>query len=363
MVRKQIDRYVSRSFLVPFVGILLLIFVLYASFDLLKKIDELQQVGAGRAVSLLAKYYAYLFPVFILDTIPVVVVVSAGLALVRMAKNRELLILKSSGISIYRIALPIFFWTLLISTGMLWMRESVVPVFSKRKALLARRLENKTSESRLLEDQKYNRRFFVDSYNFSEDTLNKVTVVERRADESIKRIIEADKGRWRRDGRLALKGVEIRQYTPEGLPEGNSTVKTRLALPTGLSQFDFLSANKGSLGGRSLAMPLDKLASKMRASPHIPEYRVAFHSRLASTFIPFLLLLVGIPILVGFENSAQNRFLGVLICVLVAGGHYVLVFVSNSMGGTGVLHPALAGWLPVIITGPAGICLFESMLT
>ncbi|MEF8787836.1 MAG: LptF/LptG family permease, partial [Planctomycetota bacterium] len=75
------------------------------------------------------------------------------------------------------------------------------------------------------------------------------------------------------------------------------------------------------------------------------------------------LLLVGIPVLVGFEESAKNRFLGVLICVLVAGAHYVLVFISNSMGDTGVLHPALAGWLPVMITGPSGVCLFESMLT
>ena len=319
MVTKQIDRYVSRSFLFPFVGILLLIFVLYASFDLLKKLDELQQVRAGRALSILARYYAYLFPVFILDTIPVVVVISAGLALVPMAKNRELLILKSSGISIYRIALPIFFWTLLISVGMLWMRESVVPVFSKKTELLARRLENKTSESRLIQDPEYNRRFFVNSYHFSRDTLNKITIVERRSDQSLKRIIEADKGFWSQQNKLTLKGVEITRYTAEGLPKGNPTVKTRFSLATSLSRFDFLGAKEGSLGGRSLAMPLGRLAAKMRAAPHIPEYRVAFHSRLASTFIPFLLLLVGIPVLVGFEEAAKNRFLGVLMCVLVAG--------------------------------------------
>ena len=363
MITKQIDRYVSRSFLLPFAGILVLIFVLYGSFDLLKKIDELQQAGAGRAIPLLAKYYAYLFPVFILDTIPVVVVVSAGLALVPMAKNRELLILKSSGISIYRVALPIFFWTLIISASMLWMRESVVPVFSKKKELLARKLEGKKSESRLLQDQKYNRRFFVDSYNFSNDVMDKVTVVEQYTDQTIKRIIEADRGEWRDGQTLVLESVDIREYDPEGLPTGNSEVKKELTLPTSLSRFDFLSAHQGSLGGQSLSMPLDKLVKRMRASPHIPEYRVAFHSRLASTFIPFLLLLVGIPVLVGFERSAKNRFLGVLICVLVAGAHYVLVFVSNSMGETGVMPPTLAGWLPIIVTGPVGITLFESMLT
>ena len=363
MLTKKIDRYVSRSFLFPFIGILVLIFVLYASFDLLKKMDELQQMGAENVAGILVRYYAYLFPVFILDTVPIVVVVSAGLALVPMSKNRELLILKSSGISIYRIVLPIFVWTLLISAGSFWVRESVVPVFSQKKELLARKLEQEKSRSLLLKDEGHNRTFYIDTYNFSTDIMHRLTIVEHQDSAAIKRIIEADKGSWGDDHHLILTGVDIRQYGPEGLPRGKPRVKTEMTLSTTLSRADMVEAQGTSMGGQAMTMPLDKLAARIEAAPHIPGYRVALHSRLASVLVPFLLLLVGIPILVGFENTAGNRFLGVLTCVLVAAGHYVLVFVCNSMGETGVLPAIMAGWLPVFITGPAGVWLFGSMLT
>ena len=106
-----------------------------------------------------------------------------------------------------------------------------------------------------------------------------------------------------------------------------------------------------------------ELIARIKENPDVPAYRVMLHSRLASALSPFLLLLVGVPVLVGFENSLQSRFVGVIMCILVAGAYYVLTFVFGSMGNTGTISPVLAGWLPVLMTGVGGLWLFEAMLT
>jgi lipopolysaccharide export system permease protein len=101
----------------------------------------------------------------------------------------------------------------------------------------------------------------------------------------------------------------------------------------------------------------------MRENPHSPSYAVAFHLRLASFFTPFILLLVGIPCLIGYEESVKSRFVGVLISIAVSAGFYTLMFVFNSIGESGNVPAVLAGWLPVVVVGSLGLYLFESRLS
>lgn len=363
MLTRKIDRYVSRSFLVPFLGILFLIFGLYVAFDLLKRVDDLQKLGMWEALPMLLSYYGYVFPVFILDSVPTVIVVAAGLALVKMARRRELLILKASGVSLHRVMVPIFAWTLLISTGVFWAKENLVPQFVRNKDLAARKLENDLERSIMLRDQEQNFTLYVDEYAFSGGRMKMVSVLEFYPSGQIRRKIEADEGYHTEENRIELKGVIIEEYDKRGVMTGDIQERASLELQTSLHRYDFVRAKEEAMRGQSMYMELADLADKMQTQPSIPHFEVSFHSRLAAAFIPFILLLIGVPVLVGFEHSAHSRFLGIVVCVVVAAAYYVMVFVCTSMGQTGVIDPVIAGWLPVIVGGSSGVFLFESMLT
>ena len=127
MLLKRVDRYVSGSFLLHFFGAACLIAALYGSFDLLGRLDDLEEVAPGRTVSILGAYYGHVMPVFLADVAPALVLVSAGMVLVRMAKARELLALGASGASLRRVVTPVFFWALLISIGVFALREALGP--------------------------------------------------------------------------------------------------------------------------------------------------------------------------------------------------------------------------------------------
>lgn len=105
----------------------------------------------------------------------------------------------------------------------------------------------------------------------------------------------------------------------------------------------------------------EQLKELCKNEPDNPRNRVLFHSRIAYTLTHFVLLLLGIPLVVGFERLSRNLFLRVGLCVLICGIFYALSFVCSNLGNTGMIHPVLAAWLPIVIFGFVGLLFFDMM--
>jgi len=370
MVFRRIDRYVGWSFLTRFVGGAALLACLYIGFDLLKRLDEIQATDDRQSVLVTAQYYACLLPGILLDLVPALVLMAAGLVLVRMSSRRELLALKASGTSVHRIVVPLFVWTLAISVLVFAARETVLPGLTRRRVVLGNRLEHKEENRVVVEDQPHDRVVHIGHYRGADGLMQLVHVFdflqsagEARAP-SLRRLIGADSAVLA-DGMLVLKGVHTyRVYSSERTPGEEAAVldAAEIAIPTGLTAFDIDQAAREEEELNALLLPLSELRRRIAGEPHTPVYRVAFHWKLASFFSPFVLLLVGMPCLVGTGGSINSRFLGSVLCILLAAGYYVLTFVFNSFGKTDALHAAVAGWFPIIIVGSLGLYLFESRL-
>jgi lipopolysaccharide export system permease protein len=363
MILKRIDRYVSRSFLARFAGLLCLIGVLYTTFDLLKRLEEIQEGGVTKVLPILAAYYCRLVPVFLLDIVPGIVLVAAGMTLVRMAKSRELLALKASGTSVHRVMAPILFWTLLISILVFALREALGPKLVRQRESLGRVLKDKVEHRLIVRDPLGNRQVFVGEYDFSSGAMKSVWVLDFYPEGMLKSTTQADSAELIPGGLLRLTRARVQSFDSNGTPEGKAVALPTEEIETGLTPLDFLqAAEEGSDEGMRFRT-LPELREQMRRLPEVPYFRVAFHSRLASFFGPLILLLVGAPCLVGFERSVNSRFLGIVVSALVAGTLYGLTFVFSTMGNTGALNPLLAGWLPAILVGALGLWLFEFMAT
>ena len=365
MIRKRIDRYLSHAFLVRFILSVLIICGLYLGFDAVSRVDEIQKLSLSKALPKILTYYAYLFPARILDTIPPLLLVGAGLTLVQMCRNRELLTLRASGVSLHRVTLPIFLWTVVVVVLVFWAKESIVPFCTRQYELLDRDLHGKVTSNLVLKEPALNRKMFVGSYDYASGVMSQVHLMEfydREGNKTIKTITEAVTGTWREDGGLSLQNVTIQQFDEDGTAKNKPPLPVLPSKPvdTRLTPFDFVAAKSEAI---LPVLTLSELARQARSNPQIPRFSVMLHSRLAATLMPFVLLLVGIPLLVGFPRAAESRVLAVVVCALVAGALYVLSFVSISMGNTGVMNPVLAGWLPVLLVGPVGLWLFASMRT
>jgi lipopolysaccharide export LptBFGC system permease protein LptF len=365
MVFKRVDRYVSTGFLVRFAGAVFVMAFLYVSFDILKRIENLQGQAAGEILTTLGAYYARVVPLFIFELVPGLVLIAGGMVVVKMAASRELLALKASGTSIYRVIAPIFFWTLLVSAAVFLARERLGPGSVEQGAVIQHVLDDPLEHHLLVGDDEFSRNIWIAQYDFAGSSMLGVWIMEdSREDGHIRRTLQAERGHWGEPGELVLLNVLVQEFPNPGAgPPGRAQTFGRLVVPTSLSPVDMVDAADEDSDSPTSFQALSELRRYCRLYPDVPHFRVSFHSRLASFFSPLILLLVGIPCLVGFERSVNSRFLGIIIGIAIAGGLYSLTFIFTSMGTTGSLAPVAACWLPQIAGGALGLWLFEAMLT
>jgi lipopolysaccharide export LptBFGC system permease protein LptF len=178
----------------------------------------------------------------------------------------------------------------------------------------------------------------------------------------VSRALQADVGEWS-PGSVRLRTVRVWEFEAGTGRALSSDLLPDLTLPTGIGRRELLAASEQSQEGPPMAQTLADLRGAERQYPTVPYFRVALHRRVASAFSSFILLLIGVPCLVGFERSVNSRFLGAILSIALAASLYTLTFVFSSMGVTGSLNAAVAGWLPTILGGALGLWLFESMLT
>ncbi|MGR3309489.1 MAG: LptF/LptG family permease, partial [Candidatus Brocadiales bacterium] len=110
-------------------------------------------------------------------------------------------------------------------------------------------------------------------------------------------------------------------------------------------------------------LSLSKLKDLYRKEPENPRFGLLFHSRIAHPFSNFVLILLGIPFIIGHEKARKNIFFGIGASVLVCGAFYLITFLCSNLSITGNLNPVFAAWLPIFLFGSLGLFLFEGIRT
>jgi lipopolysaccharide export LptBFGC system permease protein LptF len=206
------------------------------------------------------------------------------------------------------------------------------------------------------------RRIFIRTYSYPEREMRGVLVLDLNQDGDLKTLSRATRASWPEPGKLRLETVRSLDFGANGKPEVPVRHVPTHTLDTDTSPSTLVAAAEDEEGSVGM-QPLSELRRQAAQYPHVPYFRVAYHSRIASIFTPVVLLLIGIPCLVGFEQAVRSRFLGIIVCILVAAGVYLVTFVLGSMGMSNTLNAVLCGWLPTILAGAVGLWLFQSILT
>jgi len=352
----RLDKYILKSFLPTFFLCLLIISGTYIIIDLLQKLDDFLKMGLN-AFSTAVHYYTYLFPVIITHFFPAITLIAVGIVLVRMSKNRELLAMQVAGISIYRILLPIFIVTVLLAFVSFGDQEWIIPRFAEKlETLRQNSFDSTTRRNLLVYDEKNNALIRIWKYNNKTQKMHSVFILSQYGNRKKKYTINAETARWLGNNKWLLSEVVKHVYNEQG---------SWVAPVRKFEQQEYESSvDLKELVEKKLdpsLLSIVQLKELCQKKPENPKYKVLFHSRIAYTLTHFVLLLLGIPIVIGFERMSKNIFLRVGLCVLVCGAFYSLSFLCSNLGNTGMIHPILAAWLPVILLGSLGILFFDMM--
>ncbi|MCD6364627.1 MAG: LptF/LptG family permease, partial [Planctomycetes bacterium] len=138
---KTLDRYVTRSFLLSMLMLMLAMLTLRVVTDLFVNMDEFTEKDQGFLQNLreIGSYYEYQLLVYFAQLGGVTVVASAAFAIGWMNRSNELTAMMASGVSLRRVMLPIIACSLIMSGVIFAVRELVIPSSAVAQKLVRHR--------------------------------------------------------------------------------------------------------------------------------------------------------------------------------------------------------------------------------
>ena len=123
---KKLDQFILRSFIGPFIAILLVVvFILMMQF-LWLYIDEL--VGKGLSFKVILEFLGWGSATLLPLSLPLATLLASMMTLGTLGENNELLAIKAAGISLQRVLIPLGAVCMVISVGAFFVSNDLIPV-------------------------------------------------------------------------------------------------------------------------------------------------------------------------------------------------------------------------------------------
>ena len=123
---KKLDQFIIKSFVGPFIAILLVVvFILVMQF-LWLYIDEL--VGKGLSMRVILEFLAWGSATMLPLSLPLATLLASMMTLGTLGENNELLAIKAAGISLQRILVPLGIICAVLSVGAFFVSNDLIPV-------------------------------------------------------------------------------------------------------------------------------------------------------------------------------------------------------------------------------------------
>ena len=123
---KKLDQFILKSFIGPFVAILLVVvFILVMQF-LWLYIDEL--VGKGLSLKVILEFLGWGSVTMLPLSLPLATLLASMMTLGTLGQNNELLAIKAAGVSLQRVLMPLGAACLVVSVGAFFISNDLMPV-------------------------------------------------------------------------------------------------------------------------------------------------------------------------------------------------------------------------------------------
>jgi lipopolysaccharide export system permease protein len=357
MILRRGDRYVLREmtgvFLVSVFGLflfLLLNFILESS--------SLSGAGIGGLLRLLV----FRLPWILGLTLPGACVFAIFGGLGRLVHDREIIAFESIGISLRRILLPLFAFSLLVSGADFLLLNFGVPPAEQayRRALF--RIIYQHGEPHIRSDTFFKSPegliFYVQRYDRHDDSLHGVLVLDFYGqlfplEEAVQTTITADKGRWEGTS-WSLEDGHVSIINAEGLTVYTATFE-HLEVPVDRIDSDIFASSR-SPAEMSISELREKIATLRASGLSADALVVECHRKVAIPLAATVFVLLGGSLSLIF--GGRSRAVGIVFSLLLVTIFYGLFIWTSTMGSRGMIYAPLAPWIPHLIFSGLGIWLF-----
>lgn len=358
-----IDRYIFREIFFPFVmSLFILTFVLLGG-RILQLMDLMINKGVGLVDT--ARLVMYLMPPFLLITIPISLLIAILIGIGRLSADNEVTVLKSAGISLYRIMTPVMGSAVIaaVLTGVIGLclvpygvnaTSDLLFAIAKQKASIGIR-------EKVFNDDFNGLVLYADTIPVHGDYMEGLFISDTRLTEEPTTIV-AEKGYLVSNPDSMSITLRLQNGSTHSVNE-NLTSYRRVDFTSYDVTLDLsgpISTGRTDTGKDTEEMYLGELYEQVKTADVAPTMKRELIIELNKKFsIPLSCLVfavLGLPLSIGQVRAGKSR--GFTIGIIVIMVYYIIQLSGEGLGETGKISPVIGTWAPNVILGIIGVYLF-----
>jgi LPS export ABC transporter permease LptF/LPS export ABC transporter permease LptG len=363
-IPQLLDVYLLRSFIYYFIILTVGFVLLFEVFTFFELLDDIAQHRTGLIE--IVQYFLYLACYLFYQLAPLAALVSVLVTLGVMTKNNELVAFKASGLSLYRIALPLLLAGIFLGASLLVLDDTYLPFANQRQDALRNQIKGRPAQTYYQPNRQW---IFGESakiYNYElfdpdRELFGGLNVFELDpATFEIKRRIYAARAHWdNHQGLWILESGWIRDFSQGQL------IRYTPFLANALNEISEPPSYFNREVRQSYQMTWWELERYIRdlqqAGFDVARLSVQLQKKLSFPLVAPIIILLAIPfsILVGTRGAVGGLALGVGIAII----YWAAAALTEAMGAVGQLPPLLAAWAPDTVFGFLGLYFFLRMPT
>lgn len=364
-----IDGYVMQSFVFYF-ALLLVSFVLmthvYTFFELLSDIVK-NHIPMVRVFT----YLFFLTPQLIYDSAPISVLVAVLITFGILAKHNEITAFKASGISLYRLSIPVLAIALVLSGALFAFDHYYVPGANRKQDAIRKEIKGKPVQTYLHPENKWvfdpgskdDPRVFYFKYL---DPAQKLMVGPQvyeldPAGFRLRKHIAAEKARWEPAlGTWIFENGWSRDFTGRREKFDNFTGQTATFKELDERPDYFLQEvlQDEQMNFQQLAAYIREL---QRSGMDTITLQVRFYRKFALPLFALVMALISVPF--AFVAGNRGAMAGVGVSFTIAVAYWSIGKLFEQLGDINLLPAAIAAWSPDALFAMAGMYFFTRMRT
>lgn len=357
---KLIDLYFFREFIGPFFMILTG-FCLIGMFDVIfSYVDWF--VNRGISLTVILRLLVFKMPAVAVLFLPMVTLFTTMLVLIRLTKDSEMVVFRTSGLSIGRIAAPLIVIGLMISLLSVFLYERVVPWTNHTSQDIIRRIIFRQPlpqiEANTFFQVAGQRYFYIRQVDRAKNLMKGIMIYELPGGQYPK-IITAKEGVWR-DNKWVLSDGSVHNFDWQGqLTLATSFKEMTIDISSDIDAMLYQQTSPWEMTSTQLKRQIDQWE---KGGTRAKDLRIELYLKRSLPVANLIFLLVGTALCVTLVKSFKDWWgmvAAITISILSVGFFMFLSAAARALGRGGMIDPFLAAWLPNLIYGTlAGVFIW-----
>jgi len=350
-----LDDYVLRDFAVNLALVLTTFLMLLLVFTLFELLGDILRNQISPLV--VGAYLLNVSPYFLYNIAPLSILLAVLITLGVMQRSNEITAIKATGISIYRIVVPVLVASALLAAGLFFFDQFYLPYANKRQDALRNQIKGKPPQTYLSPDRKWifgqhSNIYYYQLFDSDRSQFGSLSVFQFDPGTfQLTRRIYADRAHWEENLQrwVCTQGWERELRGPAIEDYRVFDVATFNAVSEPPAYFKKEVKSSSEMNYEELRRYIHDL---QQSGFDVVRLRVQLEKKFAFPVVALVMAVLAIPF--SLSSGRRGAVAGVAVAVGIAVVYWTISGLFEAMGNISQLPPVLAAWSPDLIFALAG---------